>query len=192
MKIVRDKVTKIAIYIFNDSDDVRIGSDGMHGPTRATDIKPAKYEIIESVTDINFFFGRAFKYDLAWELVSPELITIPIADIQNALISVVEIRSEEEQNKPMMVGTIPVRNHKEDLAEIHGMSVRDVANRAWKIADGEYISITILEAKAIREAVHDRRQGSRNNARDLSNSIKAAVDVNAFNAIDLKSGWPTV
>ncbi len=66
MKVVRNKVTQVVVYAFNDSDPCVITDSGMTGVVNAADIFSATHEVIEGVSVPENWTGNEWMYDGHW------------------------------------------------------------------------------------------------------------------------------
>lgn len=60
-----EKISKKAIYLFDDTDTVEITAKGMRGRRNATDIRASKHEIIENVPAPALWKAHLLKYTVS-------------------------------------------------------------------------------------------------------------------------------
>jgi len=192
MKIVQEKTgSKVALYLFQDTDAVAITTDGMTGPRLATDIKPATHEIVENVPAPPFWQGGVLAYDTDWAVVNSGLIIKDLAGLQDEVLIAIENKSDEVKFGGMTVGGIFIKTNPDALAMIHGSKVSDVTNRDWKVSRGVFVTRTVPQVQAIRKAAHDLVQGSISHEKVLSDSVNAATDAAGLISITIYDGWPS-
>jgi hypothetical protein len=71
VKIVREKASKLVVYLFNDTDDVSLTESGMAGDIIAFDIPSATHEIVENVPAPSLWSGNQLTFNGAWS-VNPD------------------------------------------------------------------------------------------------------------------------
>ena len=191
MKIVREKTTKLTLYLFEDADQVSITSGGMTGPILAADINSSDHEIVENVPMPAFWQGAVLSYDTDWALVNPGLVINDFADLKEEALIAIEQKSDQVKFGGMTVGGIFIKTNPTALGLIHGSKVSDVVNRDWKISRGVFTTRTVPQVQAIRKAAHDLVQGAISQEKVLSDSINAAVDPDGLILILIEDGWPS-
>lgn len=71
MLAVRNRATKVVLYLFSDTQVVAIGESGMTSPILAADIDNATHEVVFAPAP-DLFVGGAMIYDAEWSVIDPD------------------------------------------------------------------------------------------------------------------------
>ena len=82
MIIVREKATKLVIFLFEDSAVVELSASGLYGDTLAICVDSENHEIVEGVVKPPFWSARAFSYDSAWAIADESWIVESLDEIK--------------------------------------------------------------------------------------------------------------
>lgn len=75
MKIVREKVSKLVLYCFPDSEEHAFKATCfVCRDIKALDIKEATHEVITGVEPHPFFRGGAYRYDNGWSIANQNIV----------------------------------------------------------------------------------------------------------------------
>jgi len=186
MKIVRNKVSKVVVYLFNDGDPCVIADSGMTGVVIAADIFSDTHEVIEGVTAPANWAGNEWTYDGYWSRKDGGTVK------EQKLAELAAYRYSKETAGITLSG-MAIETNRESQALINGAWSFSQLNPAvlidWKAESG-WIQIDAATIAAIAGAVAAHVQSCFSTERIHAEAIAALVTSEEVQSYDITNGWP--
>ncbi|NIB44808.1 hypothetical protein HBA55_34830 [Pseudomaricurvus alkylphenolicus] len=214
MKIVRNKQTKVAVYLFEDNDVVELG-ELLRGPgVSASDISSDDYEIAVGPAPAQWA-GRALAYDSGWTVVDQELLDVELAHQMQEQQSQAEANAAKLVNRRLSIRqTIVQRAEQERLKYItpgygkamvytakHEEAKRLASDAAPSAADypllAAEVGITASDLAGVGQSVLNTAGAwlavaaqIEKNEKVLLVALDNAVTLEEVDGVDVNAGWP--
>lgn len=191
MKIVREKVSKKALYIYSDVDDVEVTAQGLTSvDVTALDIRPGTHEIVLDAVEPEFWVAGALAFDGVWSVVDQAAYDYAVNQLrENLKQEVSDYRYQLEVNHPFLDSS---RESRTLLFGVETDAKEDPSHvEDFKNSDGEWVSMTAPEIIAMTQVLRAWVRSCFRREMEIHKALDQASTPAEIFAVDRFSNWPT-